>query len=586
MTATLTRHDLTHVPLDALSVSPLNVRKHGPKDIASLAQSIRAQGLLQPLLARQSGDGFEVVAGSRRLKALDLITREDATPSPSVPCLLIAPGDDAAAIEASLAENIARLPMDEIDQYQAFAALIKQGRSEDEIAEQFGTTPLIVRRRLALARLIPDIHRLYRAGEIDADTIKLLTLAPKERQRAYVALMRDPDQQPPPRWQLKAWLLGGAEIDTRHALFDETLYRGDISGDLFGEARYFLDAEQFWRLQNEAIAHLSDDLAAKGWSHVHVTSPDQPFYPHQWQEVRKADGGHAVIEVKGNGAVEVHKGLLSPDDARKAQRTRAKVAAEATGMRGDSIRDSSPGEDDDTGSERPELSAPLANYCDLIRLSTVKAALLKQPKLALRIMVLRFLAASTHITAAREPMTATSAAIKASLDALASEATVSEARKTVCALLDLSDDDPLIGWGYDSERPSKLLAKLMTLTDAQVIQIAAVTAADTLALGTTLVDTVGETLKADCLKHWQPDDAFFDLIRDREVTTALLSEVIGDEAARSYLTETGPKKKEIIKNALAGRNREKVSGWRPRWMAFPQTRYTTRPLTGRGRPAA
>lgn len=582
---TLTVHKITNLSLDALRVSPLNVRKHGAKDIATLAAMIRAQGLLQPLIVRKNADGCEVIAGARRLKALQSIASEKGE-VPAISCVVVGACDDATAIEASLAENIARLPMDEMDQYSAFAALIKQGRSEDEIAQQFGITPLIVKRRLALARLIPDIHRLYRSGEIDAETLKLLTLAPRERQKAYVAQLRDPDAQTPPRWQLKSWLLGGSEIDTRHALFDEAAYSGDISGDLFGDSRYYLDAEQFWRLQNEAIAALASDLSGKGWQQVHIVGPDQPFYPHQWQETRKIDGGHAVIEVTANGAVAVHKGLLTAEDARKAQRSRSKAEATGTNAEGDSIN-APPGEDaDEPTTDRPELSAPLANYVDLVRLSTVRAALLKHPKIALRIMALRFLASSQHVSVKREPMQAQSTATHTTIKRLASEAAVSEASEKVGGLLGLDTDDPVIGSSPKDDRAGILFAKLIDLSDAQVMQIIALCAAETLALGSTLVDMLGTALKADCLKDWQPDAALFDLIRDREVTTAMLAEVIGETAARSYLTATGTKKKEIIRNALTGTNRQKITGWQPRWMAFPQSRYTERQLTTRDPPQA
>ena len=84
-------HTLTHLPLDQLHTSKMNVRKHGPKAIDSLAASIRSIGLLQPLIVRQNGDGFKVVGGERRLKALEKIARE-ATPDASdaaseVPCI-------------------------------------------------------------------------------------------------------------------------------------------------------------------------------------------------------------------------------------------------------------------------------------------------------------------------------------------------------------------------------------------------------------------------------------------------------------------------------------------------------------------
>ena len=80
----------------------------------------------------------------------------------------------------------------------------------------------------------------------------------------------------------------------------------------------------------------------------------------------------------------------------------------------------------------------------------------------------------------------------------------------------------------------------------------AVTVAETLAMGTGLIDDLGQTLKVDIGAQWQPDELFFDLAKDREAVGAMLGEVIGEAAARSYVTETGAKKKAIIRKALAG----------------------------------
>lgn len=582
MTAiTLTRR-LKLIALDRLSVSALNVRKHGPREIASLAQSIRAQGLLQPLIGRAQADSYEIIAGSRRLKALQQIAREDDA-NPDVSVLLLSGDDDATAIEASLAENIERLPMDELDQYAAFAALVRQGRSENDIAEAFGVTAQIVRRRLALARLIPDVHRLYRDGEIDAETLKLLTLAPKDRQKAYVALVRDPDATPPPRWQLKAWLLGGAEIDTRHALFDAGSYKGDIAGDLFADARFFLDHEQFWQLQNAAVASLADDLKSKGWP-VDIIGPDQQFYPHQWQAAAKAEGGRAVIAVTANGHVEISKGLIHHDEARKLAKVKAKAAAGSSDptLTGE---DGPRGSEDSGASDRPELTAPLANYLDLVRLAAVRCDLAAKPRLALRVLAAQLIAGSAHITVAPEPMTATGEATAASVAKLSSMKEFDEARDGWRASLGLAESEAIIARTWERDRVRHVLERLLAMTDAEVMRLVAFITAETLCLGSDLVDELGHRLATDCAKSWQPDDTFFDLIRDREVIGAMLEDVIGD-AARSYTTDTGRAKKQIIRNALTGTNRQKVNGWLPKWLAFPQGGYTERPLTARTPPAA
>ncbi len=570
-------HSLTHLPLGDLHASALNVRKHGPKAIDSLAASIRSIGLLQPLIVRRNTDGFEVVGGKRRLKALEKIAREvepDADAPDRVPCIVIDTDDDATAIEASLAENVERLPMDELDQYTAFAALLAKGRTEDEIADAFGITPAVVRRRLALARLIPDIHRLYRAGEIDGETLKLLTLATKERQKAYVALLRDPDATPPPRWQLKAWLLGGAEIATSAALFDEAEYRGDIKGDLFGDERFFCDAEQFWKLQNAAIAKLRDDLTAKGWQAVHVIGPAERFQTWGHEPVPKAKGGGAFIEVEPNGRVTVHKGLLPSAEARKALR-------EPNDETGDESADEA------TRAERPELSAPLANYIDLVRHSAVRLAVANAPKIALRLMLAHVIAGASRWRIEPERQQAASEAIASALTALPSQTAFAAEREAARHLLGWNEPDgPLIAHDANGVRTADVLAKLIALSDKEVMRLVAVVMAEALASGTALIDTLGETLAVDVGKHWQPDETFFELARDREAVGAMLAEVIGEQAAAGYLTDTGTKKKAIIRKALAGDGRTKVDGWLPRYMRFPQSGYTERSLLARYRPAA
>ena len=81
----------------------------------------------------------------------------------ALPCAVMEPGDDAAAIEASLIENVARLDPDEMSQYETFIRLIKEGRTVDEIAATFGMTDIMVKQRLALGNLLPKIREAYRA---------------------------------------------------------------------------------------------------------------------------------------------------------------------------------------------------------------------------------------------------------------------------------------------------------------------------------------------------------------------------------------------------------------------------------------
>jgi ParB family chromosome partitioning protein len=558
---------LHHIPLSQLTVSKLNVRRHGAKEIESLAASIGALGIIQPLLVRRDGDGYEIVAGRRRYLAAKRLDADGAPDADKLPCVLLEADDDATAIEASLAENVERLPMDDLEQYEAFAALRKKGLGEVDIAAHFGISEQIVRRRLAIANLHPDIRRLYRAGDIDTQTLQLLTLATKERQKAWLALHNDSEQEPPPSWQLKAWLLGGAEIAATAALFDEATYQGGIAADLFGEQRYFTDAEGFWRLQNAAIAERREQLLQSGWSEVHIIEPDRRFQPWDYENVAKADGGGVYIVVEADGHVTVHKGLKPRSGVRRGKRKAEDGGSEAS-----------------AAIERPEMSAPLANYVDLVRHSAVRLAIADAPDIALRLMLAHAIGGGRWWKVEAEARRPATAEIGEAAAKLASECAFAKKRAKGAKLLRIDGEvASIVAHDTTGARTAKVFARLLEMTDTQVMQVLAVVMAETLAAGTDLIDTLGQHLKVDCLQHWQPDEPFFVLVKDREAVSGMLAEVIGETAANSYLTEPGTKKKAIIRKALAGEGRSKVEAWAPRYVAFPQRGYTSRDLKAASR---
>ncbi|UGA47781.1 ParB/RepB/Spo0J family partition protein [Bradyrhizobium quebecense] len=324
--------DLQHIPLSNLKVAAVNVR-HGrkPPDVSDILPSIRVRGVLQPLLVRPNEEGFEIIAGRRRYFAASKVAEEQGAAPETVllPCAVTATGDDTGAMEASLIENVARQPMDELQEYEAFAKLLKQGRKVEEIAATFGVTELRVKQRLAIASLHPKIKEAFRAGTIEGEDLRLLTSATRSQQKEWVDALAteagaDGDGEGAPRgFRLKRWLFGGEQIATKVALFPLANYPGNIVTDLFGDVGYFSDHDAFWVLQNTAIAQLRDDLTGKGWQQVTVMERGSSFHDWQYDEVALEDGGHAFIEVGSNGEVEVHAGYRDRDerdaDDREAQ---------------------------------------------------------------------------------------------------------------------------------------------------------------------------------------------------------------------------------------------------------------------------
>ncbi len=247
--------ELKHIELSQLSVSSANMRGVTKKpDLTNILPSVRARGILVPLIVRPGateGD-YEIVAGKRRYYSALTVAEEQDDIDP-LPCAVMEAGDDAAALEASLIENIARLDPDEINRCESFTRLVREGRTVEDIGLTFGLTSLQVKRTLALGNLLPRIRGLYRKGEIDAATVRHLTLACRARQREWLALLEDPEAYCPTGHQLKAWLFGGASIPVSAALFDMSDYFGEIVSDLFGDERYFADSATFWTAQTAAI---------------------------------------------------------------------------------------------------------------------------------------------------------------------------------------------------------------------------------------------------------------------------------------------------------------------------------------------
>ena len=176
-TAITMTQDLRLIPLAQLELSPLNVRKVAASatDDAELLASIRENGIKQNLVVHVLPDGkFAVDAGGRRLKALKQLASDGVIPNDHpVSCLV---EDEQNAIVTSTTENLQRAAMHPADQFEAFAQMIAEGRKEDDIALKFGVSVDLVRRRLKLARIAPELVEQFRAGEMTLECVMAFTL--------------------------------------------------------------------------------------------------------------------------------------------------------------------------------------------------------------------------------------------------------------------------------------------------------------------------------------------------------------------------------------------------------------------------
>lgn len=550
--------ELKHIDITKLCISSVNMRAKGKPDLSHILPSIRARGVLVPLIVRpaEAEDQFEIVAGKRRYHAALAVAVEGGGED-SLPCAIMAKGDDAAALEASLIENIARLDPDEVTLWETFTRLVREGRSPEDIALTFGLTELQVKRTLALGNLLPRIRGLYRKGDIDVATVRHLTLASKARQREWLALVDDPEARCPTGHQLKAWLFGGASVPVSAALFDLADYPGEVISDLFGEERYFADTAMFWTAQNAAIESKAEGYREAGWPEVVVLPTGEAFHSWEHERCAKREGGKVFFAVSARGEVTVHEGYISAREARRRER-------------GEVSQDVKP--------VRPEVSAPIQNYVDLHRHAAVRADLVGQPSVALRLMVAHAIVGSSLWNVRIEDQRASSDAIAESVENCASEARFDEKRRAVLALLGFDPEAPTVTRGYDGEHGvAGLFVRLLQLPDPALLDVAAIVMGETLEAGSALIEVLGPLLGTDMAEVWQADDALLDLIRDREVIGCVLADVAGDAVASANEAGTGKVKRGIVRDCLTGENgRSKIEGWVPKWMAFPPAAHTER----------
>ena len=173
---------LRRVRISEISRNPNQPRRYFDSEaIATLAESIRQYGVLNPLTVRRTaGGGYELVAGERRLRAARVAGLTD------VPCLLInADGEDSSVI--ALVENLQRRDLDFFEEANGFKRLIDQfGLTQEEAARKVGKTQSAVANKLRLLRLSQQNMELIRRNNLTERHARALLRLSEEADRINV----------------------------------------------------------------------------------------------------------------------------------------------------------------------------------------------------------------------------------------------------------------------------------------------------------------------------------------------------------------------------------------------------------------
>lgn len=216
------------VKVKNLTLSKDNVRRSNrDAGIDTLAANIAAQGLLQNLIVTplKKAGTFTVKAGGRRLRALQLLIQQGTLPADhAVPVLVLS--DDDNSIEASLAENFQRVPMNPADECTAFNFLIQKGMTAEDVAKRQGVTTRFVEQRVRLAELAPPVFAALAAGEITLGVAQ-----------AY-AVTTDVDRQTRVFAQMKTSYYGDNPDNIRRAILNGTVKANDAKARFVGREAY------------------------------------------------------------------------------------------------------------------------------------------------------------------------------------------------------------------------------------------------------------------------------------------------------------------------------------------------------------
>ena len=181
------REGVERVPLARIRPCPLQPRKDfSVEALRELADSIKEQGIVQPLIVRVRGDDYELIAGERRWRAAQMLGLAEAP-------VIVRQADDRAVLELALIENLQREDLNPIEEAHGYSQLIEQFQlSQEEAAAKVGKSRAVVANALRLLKLAPDLQVYVRDGRLSVGHAKVILglTGPEEQKLAAERVLK------------------------------------------------------------------------------------------------------------------------------------------------------------------------------------------------------------------------------------------------------------------------------------------------------------------------------------------------------------------------------------------------------------
>ena len=176
------RDRVQRIPLDRIRPCPFQPRKEFTAEaLQELADSIKAQGIIQPLVVRSRPDGFELIAGERRWRAAQQLGWKE------IPAI-VREADDRAALELALIENLQRENLNPLEEAQGYAELIgKFLLRQEDVAAKVGKSRVAVANSLRLLKLPAEVQAYLRDGRLSVGHAKVILGLPGQAEQRLAA---------------------------------------------------------------------------------------------------------------------------------------------------------------------------------------------------------------------------------------------------------------------------------------------------------------------------------------------------------------------------------------------------------------